>query len=496
MSLPDHVLSSWSVVSDLLFPDNLVPSATHDYEMGGVALQDGTQGLQVRAWEAFLAGTEIRVRPVGDTGPGTVVVTGEDIESVSLSFDRNMRATIAYMQAGVCKLWWYDTTVASMVTTTFPGATQARLTHDDKRPTASARSDIILGYVRDRSLYFRQQRDRYTIEYLLAEGVGDIGWLRNVGMNKGLRLQFELVSSDYQQSPYKPEAQPPAPPVPSPTPPPPPAPIPPPLPPGPVPPPPPPPPAPAPAPAPGAPQIVASPASAVGMPADMETVPAPLTGGTAAFEFDQSLTLGSGSIRTVTYAVVGQSGVVEMIPTSSPRVSVVGDTLTITGFSTTSALITMDMPAGFVVGFGQYQPQFGRFNELTDSTVPDTGDIYTPNPTPTDNELAFTFTHPVTATGSFVYRVMWSNAAEKWSVSESYRYDVASGRIVVAGNTVTLKPPPVSRSKNGRTATQVRADVITKRNLFIRDAQQRQPPFWESPLCWDGYLPFFPEVYD
>lgn len=496
MALPDNVLSSWSVVSDLLYPDNIVPGPLHDYEMGGVALQDGTQGLQVKPWEAFLAGDEVRVRPVGDVGPGAVVITGEDIESISLSFDRNMNATVAYMQAGVCKLYWYDTTISGMTTTTFPGATQPRLSHDDKRPTANARSDIIMGYVREGNLYFRQQRDRYTVERLLAEGVGDLGWLRNLGMNRGLRLQFELVSSQFQQSPYRPEAQPPAPPAPSPTPPPPPAPIPPPLPPGPIPPPPPPAPTPPAPPPPGAPELIASPASAAGMPADMQTVPAPITGGVATFQFDQSVSLGSGSIRTVSFDVVGQAGVVELIPTSSPRVSVVGDTLTITGFSTSAALITVDMPADFISGFGQYQPRFGRFNELESSSVPDTGTIYDPNPTPPNNEVVFTFTHPVTVTGSFVYRVNWASAEDRWSVSETYRYDVASGRIVASGNQVTLKPPAVSRVKNGRTATSVKADVVTKNNLFIRDALQRQPPYWESPLSWDGYLPFFPEIYD
>lgn len=228
----------------------------------------------------------------------------------------------------------------------------------------------------------------------------------------------------------------------------------------------------------------------------MQTVPAPITGGTAVFQFDQAISLGSGSIRTVTYAVVGQTGVVEMIATSSPRVSVSGNTLTITGFSTTAALITVDMPSEFIAGFGQYQPRFGRFNKLIDSTVPDTGNIYTPNPTPPNNEVIFTFTHPVTVTGSFVYRVQWGNADEKWSKSESMRFDMSSGRIVVDGNQVILKPPAVSRVKDGRTATTIRADVITKNNLIVRDALQRQPPYWESPLSWDGYLPFFPLVYD
>jgi hypothetical protein len=44
--------------------------------------------------------------------------------------------------------------------------------------------------MRGTSLYYRQQRDRYEVEYLLKTGLN--AKLVRVGMNKGYRLQFML----------------------------------------------------------------------------------------------------------------------------------------------------------------------------------------------------------------------------------------------------------------------------------------------------------------
>lgn len=194
MSLPGNTSSSTPVYGPLLYPDNLVTDGLRDFEMGGVALNDPSQGLQFQAWTCWAVeasgGWEIRIMPL-EGGTETTLLTVPDVQALSFSFDRNMNPTVAWMEAGVCKLWWYDSTIPGFTTSTFAGATQPRLAHDDKRENASARSDVILGYVRDGNLYYRQQRDRYTVERLLAEDVGT-RQLRNIGMNTRLRFQFEM----------------------------------------------------------------------------------------------------------------------------------------------------------------------------------------------------------------------------------------------------------------------------------------------------------------
>lgn len=190
MSLPNNSLSLTPQPAAFLSPDSLVSSRLVDRERGGIALNDPSQGLNVRDWSAYLVGNDITVAV--ESGPSSVIITRPNVETLSLAFDQNMRATIAYTQAGVSKLWWFDTNAGMMVDTTFAGATYPRLCMDDKRTLEVGASDIILAYLRDGGLYYRQQRDRFQIERLLQSGIASYLRLRNIGMHAGNRLQFEL----------------------------------------------------------------------------------------------------------------------------------------------------------------------------------------------------------------------------------------------------------------------------------------------------------------
>ncbi len=117
------------------------------------------------------------------------------IVSLSFCFDQNMRPCVAYETSSGVFLRWYDSAVVNYVTTSW-GATfrSPRVTLDDKRLTQFAtRSDIIFAYIRGEFLCYRQQRDRFTTERVLQGGVGPNTKLNNVGMNRVLRLQFDLA---------------------------------------------------------------------------------------------------------------------------------------------------------------------------------------------------------------------------------------------------------------------------------------------------------------
>lgn len=195
MSLPGNDLSSVPVGSPLLAPDELERlSLLEDFERGGVALNDPTQGLNVRDWRAWSDGEGVWVAslPAGGSAP-TLLFTGSGITEVSLAFDQNMQATVAYVEGGTVKLRWFDTTINAMTVTSFPGAVGPMLTLDDKRPVASATNDVIFAYVRAGNAYYRQQRDRYAVEYLLGSAFGAVRILQ-LGMGTNGRLQFKMVS--------------------------------------------------------------------------------------------------------------------------------------------------------------------------------------------------------------------------------------------------------------------------------------------------------------
>lgn len=194
MTLPGGQLSTTPIVSDILSPDGRDRvDFSVDYELGGIALNDPSQGLQYQVWVAYVRDGTIYARPE-DGGAETAITSDTNITEVSLSFDQNMRPTLAYVANGVTKLYWYDTQIGGPTTTTFAGAFSPFLTLDDKRESQLGTSDLLFFYLRDGSLYYRQQRDRFGVEYQLATGIPvSVDRIVRVGMGTNLRLQVVII---------------------------------------------------------------------------------------------------------------------------------------------------------------------------------------------------------------------------------------------------------------------------------------------------------------
>lgn len=192
--LPDNRASSLALGGLFMVPDTFVTTPIVDFERGGVALNDPSEGLQSYNWRAWLDDTihQVYVQRYPD-GPAIPIFAAPQITELSLAFDQNMRPAIGYIQAGVLRLNWYDSSVNARVTSVFEEAVNPKMCLDDKRITQRSQSDMILAYLRGRSLFYRQQRDRFQVEYLLRSNIEPNLKLKNVGMNKNLRLQFEMV---------------------------------------------------------------------------------------------------------------------------------------------------------------------------------------------------------------------------------------------------------------------------------------------------------------
>lgn len=187
--MPDNLPSTTPIVGDYLPPDSRPFQSNVDYELGGVAIQDPSQGLMYQVWKAAMVGPNITLT-AETTLATTVLRSAPGATYLSLAFDRNMRPSVAYVIGESVFLYWYDTVTNTYVTTSIPNARTPRLTHDDKRPEASSWSDVVLFYVRDNRIYVRNQRDRYLVEYDFAPIEAGASLLR-VGMTNKLRLQVE-----------------------------------------------------------------------------------------------------------------------------------------------------------------------------------------------------------------------------------------------------------------------------------------------------------------
>ncbi len=194
--IPGNAMSSEPALSTFIPPDDLYDwcSRTIDWEAGGIALNDPTQGLRAYAWRIRAVGAQA-VLDVPEA-PGIAAVTlftaSAPITEISFTFDLNMQPVVAYVSGGVAAFWYYDTFVSGYSTLLLPDATSPRCLVDDRRNTQELNADVLLFYIRDGFLWERIQRDRYLIEYQMAET--DSVAIARVGFTRGFRIQIELIN--------------------------------------------------------------------------------------------------------------------------------------------------------------------------------------------------------------------------------------------------------------------------------------------------------------
>ena len=208
--IPEDRLSSSLVSADLVNPWSA--NRALSYHMGPVQLQDPSEGMLVKLWQARIIRSgedELSLKEIALFAPGMEEVIRyvhtENIREVSLAFDQNANPYFALVtESGIPFLRWFDPTVESMVNLELDGSiVTPRITLDDVRSFNSSNSDVILAYVRAGLLRYRKQRDRWLTEYTPTQGVGgdpaEMQFLKHVSMNSALRLEF--VSGD-EEDPY------------------------------------------------------------------------------------------------------------------------------------------------------------------------------------------------------------------------------------------------------------------------------------------------------
>lgn len=185
--LPNNRLSSLKTPIPFLCPKR--DNAMVAFEWGGLKLNDPTGGLNQQVWKFYYQDRQIRALAPNNPNPFILLENMEGITQIDGAFDQNMRPCVVYVQNGIARLWWYDSQVSKQIITTFNGVASACLSLDDSRRSQNATSDIIFAYIKDGNLYYRQQRERFAVERLIAENVPGEIW--QIGMTSGNRFQFE-----------------------------------------------------------------------------------------------------------------------------------------------------------------------------------------------------------------------------------------------------------------------------------------------------------------
>lgn len=191
-----QIITDNNSISDFLFPRNKEYEINESYEKGGVALYDPTQGLDNYVWHSWVEANK-------ETGDSTIFIKRDDltdkvafltdkkISEIDLTFDQNMNPCLVYVADNVPKLYFYDTQLGEYTTIILHDIQQPRISLDDKRAFNISQSNIVLAYMRDKSLYMRLQQDRFGIEYHLKT-FDDTKILHRIGMGKSNRFLFAL----------------------------------------------------------------------------------------------------------------------------------------------------------------------------------------------------------------------------------------------------------------------------------------------------------------
>lgn len=167
LPLPEPLLIDEGVSTPFSYPRSKIYPLTESWENGGVALSDPSEDLTKYVWKAWTDGTTITVKR-DDLDTYHVLLMDSNITEIDLTFDQNMRPCVAYVANGISKLYWYDTQQSNQVIDEYPDIRNPRVSLDDKRRFNVANSDIILAYQKGDTLCYRMQRERFTVEHILA----------------------------------------------------------------------------------------------------------------------------------------------------------------------------------------------------------------------------------------------------------------------------------------------------------------------------------------
>lgn len=185
--IPAGTPSNPSIQADFLAPDNIDKALLVDYEQGGADLEDLSQGLNFQSWKLEWVDPDF-VLTNGAATISHVLFSGNPTE-LTFTFDQNMRPVVAYMESDILNLRWYNPANGSLAIEQFFNCSSPVLTLDDKRSETLSTSDVILFYVKGEGIYYRQQRDRFLVEYLLAGKPPGVARITQVSMNRANRLQ-------------------------------------------------------------------------------------------------------------------------------------------------------------------------------------------------------------------------------------------------------------------------------------------------------------------
>lgn len=115
---------------------------------------------------------------------------------IDIAFDQNDRFFLSWLEDDdKIKIYWYDPLISNYTITEIAQGTNPCCQLDDYRAIFIPNSDILLVYQRENNVFYRQQRDRYLVEYAVPHNFSAVE-IDTCGMATNLRFSIRIKSTD------------------------------------------------------------------------------------------------------------------------------------------------------------------------------------------------------------------------------------------------------------------------------------------------------------
>ena len=164
----------------------------YELELGPESIEPGgSVDLKNQWWVFEERDGDVFTDPYVDknTPPQTYLFTSGEVKTLAATFDQLKRPLVFFDTGSELRLWWYDPTLEEHTLTPFGEGSDPFATFDIRYSPSNQKSDALIFYLRNGGIYYRQQRDRYAVEYATPVTTGAYRILR-ADMTVDWRLQI------------------------------------------------------------------------------------------------------------------------------------------------------------------------------------------------------------------------------------------------------------------------------------------------------------------
>lgn len=168
-------------------PKNKYYPMTESYFVGGVAIGDISEGWNKYTWKVYIKSDGIYIKRT-DLKTEQRILEITDVTQVDCCFDQNMNFVLVFVKGNKAFLYNYKNATYE-VQELEQGATYPRIILDKQHQSEATVSDVIIGYIKNHSLYYLVQREEFLIPHLvMTDKTKTMLW--RLGITKDQRIGF------------------------------------------------------------------------------------------------------------------------------------------------------------------------------------------------------------------------------------------------------------------------------------------------------------------